>query len=121
MSTAIGESRTSPNPQIDRRRHNRYRFSVPVSVSASDATIIPAMTLEISEAGFSAVLASPVTIGATVKIYPMASDTLTAQVRHNVGKIYGFQFLNLTQEQSQRLLDICSRLPRYPARNRMGI
>jgi hypothetical protein len=106
---------------VDRRSHRRYRFSMPISVTGSDCAIIPAITLEISEGGLSAVLALPLPMGATVKIYPIASDTVTAQVRHQVGKIYGFQFLNLTPEQSGRLRDICSRLPRYPSENRMGI
>jgi hypothetical protein len=105
----------------ERRQHKRFRLSVPISVTGSDAAIIPAMTLEISEAGLSAVLASPLQIGDTVKLYPVAKETLTAQVRHNVGKIYGFEFVKITDEQILRLREICSCLPRYPDHNRMGI
>jgi hypothetical protein len=121
MNTATGESLNPTGSLVDRRLHPRYRFSVPVSVTGNDCAIIPAITLEISEGGLSAVLASPLSMGATVKIYPVASDTVTAQVRRQVGKIYGFQFLNLTPEQTGRLRNICSRLPRYPSDNRMGI
>jgi hypothetical protein len=79
------------------------------------------MTLEISEAGLSAVLASELRIGEIVKVYPVGGETLSAQVRHRVGKVYGLEFLNASDLQVRRLRDICSRLPRYPDGNRMGI
>ena len=79
------------------------------------------MTLEISEAGLSAVLVSELRIGDIVKVYPIAGETLTAQVRHRVGKIYGFEFLNVLDQQVSRLRDVCSRLPRYPDGNKLGI
>ncbi|MGC1372293.1 MAG: PilZ domain-containing protein [Candidatus Sulfotelmatobacter sp.] len=104
-STAIGRSR-SPVP--DRRRCKRFRFSAPISISGRDASIIPAMTLEISEMGLSAVLAYDLKIGETVKLYHFAGETWIAQVRHKVGKIYGFEFLDPSDEQVGRLRDICS-------------
>ncbi|MFY9978403.1 MAG: PilZ domain-containing protein [Candidatus Sulfotelmatobacter sp.] len=117
-STAIGRS---PSPVPDRRRCKRFRLSVPISISGSDASIIPAMTLEVSERGLSAVLASDLKIGETVKLYPLADETWTAQVRHKVGKIYGFEFLDPSNQQVVRLRDICSRLPRYPEGNKLGV
>ena len=79
------------------------------------------MTLEISEMGLSAALASDLKIGETVKLYPLADETWTAQVRHKVGNIYGFEFLDPSDKQVGRLRDICSRLPRYPENNKMGV
>ena len=118
---SLAAARSLPLPETDRRRHKRFRLSVPVSISGHDASIIPAMTLEISEGGLSAVLVSELRIGDLVKVYPVAGQTLTAQVRHNVGKVYGFEFLNVSEEQVGRLRDVCSKLPRYPEANKMGI
>jgi PilZ domain len=114
-------ARSSPMPVDDRRRHKRFRLCVPVSISGHDASIIPAMTLEISEKGLSAVLVSDLRIGDLVIVYPVAGETLTAQVRHNVGRVYGFEFLNVSEEQVGRLRDVCGKLPRYPHDNKMGI
>jgi PilZ domain len=120
MKTAAA-ARSSPEASTDRRRYKRYRLSVPVSVSGSDASIIPAITLEVSEGGLSAVLVSDLKIGEIVKVYPIAGETLAARVRHRVGKIHGFQFLDVSEEQAGRLRDVCSKLPRYPEGNKMGI
>lgn len=114
-------ARSSPTPTPDRRRHKRFRLSMPVSISGSDASIIPAMTLEVSEGGLSAVLVCDLQIGDTVKIYPIGGETLTAQVRHRVGKVYGFEFLEVSGQQVCWLRDTCSSLPRYPDNNKMGI
>jgi hypothetical protein len=78
------------------------------------------MTLEISESGLSAVLASPVQLNGTVQLEPVAGGSVTAQVRHNAGRVYGFEFLQITEEQTHKLRDLCRRLPRYPP-NKMGI
>lgn len=120
MNTAA-TARSSPTPETDRRRHKRFRLSVPISVSGKDASIIPAMTLEISEGGLSAVLISELQVGDTVKIYPIAGETLTAQVRHRIGRVYGFEFLEVSDQQVSRLRETCSRLPLYPHDNKMGI
>lgn len=120
MATAPGKQASATAGPVERRRYKRYRLTVPVSVCGSDASIIPAMTLEISEAGLSAVLASPLEIGASVKIYPVAGETLTALVRRKVGKIYGFEFLKVTDEQTLRFRHVFSRLPPYPEEHRIG-
>ena len=120
MNTAA-TARSSSTASTDRRRHKRFRLSVPISISGSDASIIPAMTLEVSEGGLSAVLVSELQIGDTVKVYPVAGETLTARVCHRVGKVYGFEFLDVSDQQVSRLRETCSRLPRYPEDNQMGI
>jgi PilZ domain-containing protein len=120
MGSTLAETATSTNASADRRRHPRYRFAAPISVHASTGLPIPAMILEISEHGLSAVLASPVDVGGTVQLDPAATGTITAQVRYQVGKVYGFEFLQLTEDQTTRLRNVCRRLPRYPP-NKMGI
>lgn len=78
------------------------------------------MTLEISESGLSAMLASPLKVGDSVRLEPVAAGAVTAQVRHNVGAIYGFEFLQVAEEQIDKLRDTCHRLQRYPP-NKRGI
>jgi hypothetical protein len=120
MKDAPAGKRSSSNPRLHRKLLARYRFSAPISVHTSEGRAIPAITLEISESGLSAVLASSVKLGGTVQLEPVAAGTVTAEVRHNVGKVYGFAFLQMTGEQTLKLRNECRGLPRFPP-NRMGI
>jgi hypothetical protein len=120
-NSALPEPSASTNTAIDRRRHPRYRFAAPISVRTSESMVIEGMTLEISESGLSAVLSSPVKIGDSVQLEPIASGTVTARVRYNVGKVYGFEFLQISEIQIEKLRDDCRRLPHYPRVNKMGI
>jgi len=110
----------SIDPLNERRNHPRYRFSAPLSVYTGDGDAIPAMIIEISERGLSAVLASPLEVGDNVRLEPVAASGVIAEVCHRVGKVHGFRFLQITEEQTLKLRSACRRLPRYP-RNRMGI
>ena len=105
---------------VDRRRYRRYRLSTPIFVHTTEGLTIPAMTLEISERGLSAVLASPLKVGAMAQLEPVADNRLTAQVRYSIGRVHGFEFLQVTEEQANKLREKCSRLPVYPP-NKMGI
>lgn len=104
----------------DRRQHIRYRHSGPVTVHVKGGLHIPAMTIEISVSGLSAVLSSPINIGDLVDLQPIAGGSVTAQVRHHVGKVYGFQFLGLSEKQSRAIAKECQKLPVYKA-NHLGI
>jgi hypothetical protein len=105
---------------VNRRRYRRYRLSAPIFVHTSDGLTIPAMTLEISEHGLSAVLASSLKVGGTAQLEPVAENRLAAQVRYIIGKVHGFEFQQVTEEQTNKLRKKCSRLPLYPP-NKMGI
>jgi hypothetical protein len=105
---------------VNRRSYPRYRLSTPISIHTSDGLTIPAMTLEISEHGLSAVLAFPVKVGGTAQLEPVAESRLTAEVRYSIGRVYAFEFLQVTEEQTHKLLEKCRRLPLYPS-NKMGI
>lgn len=120
MNSALSEQPGSANASVDRRSHKRYRFAAPISVHPSEGPAIAAITLEISERGLSAVLSSPLKIGDSVKIESVVPGKVTAQVRHNVGRVYGFQFVQISEEQTNKLRDDCRRLPLYPPNN-MGI
>ena len=115
--TAIMQTRldfeNSSNTFVDRRRHSRYRFSVPITIHASGNIVISGIGIEISESGMSAITADSVKINDTVKIEPIAGGSVLALVRRNIGKISGFEFLNLTAEQARRIKESCRLLPLY--------
>jgi len=78
-----------------------------------DGPPIPAMTIEISATGLSAILSTAINVGDIVNLHPIAGGTVSGQAKHNMGKVYGFQFLGLTEEQSQKIVEDCRHLPIY--------
>jgi hypothetical protein len=113
-------SKKAPEPFIDRRRHPRYRLSVPLTIRAADGVIMRGISIEISASGLSAIIAQSLKLNDTVEIEPIAAVRVLALVKHNIGKIYGFEFLNLTTEQTQRITDSCKMLPLYKGKS-LGI
>jgi len=97
----------------DRRRHPRYRYSAPITVLASDGSLVPGITLEISESGLSAVFGVPLRVGDTTEVGPVAGGKASARIRRNLGKVYGFEFLGLTTEQAEQIRNKCKMLPVY--------
>ena len=74
------------------------------------------MTVEISEGGVSAYLREEFETGQTVKLELNLSAgalEVSAIVRSRLGRRYGFQFLKLLPEQSQRIYESCRGVPRY--------
>lgn len=106
-------SADAPKPVVDRRRHARYRWSIPIMVHPSGGSGMPGMSLEISESGMSALMSAALTVGDVVELAPIAEDRVSALVRRQNGKIYSFEFLNLTVSQHQRIADRCKVLPLY--------
>lgn len=103
------------SPSIpDRRRHARYRFSVPITVhTKSGSSAIRGMSLEISESGMSALISDELTVGDTVELDSVVGSRVSALVRRHHGKIYGFEFLNLTKAQIRGIAKECKMLPMY--------
>jgi PilZ domain len=97
----------------DRRRHVRYRFSAPITVEPNGRSAIRGMSLEISESGMSALIGDVLVVGDTVGLEPVLGSRVTALVRRQSGKIYGFEFLNLAPEEIQRIAEVCKALPKY--------
>ena len=118
-SAGVVES-NSPQAGIDRRRFKRYRFAIPISVHSAEGEVIPAITLEISDGGLSAVLAAPLKIGDKVQLEKLAPGIVSAQVCRQIGKVYAFEFVQLTSDQADKIREECRRLPLFPS-NHMGI
>jgi hypothetical protein len=109
-----------PEAVPERRRHLRYRFSVPLTIHSADGASIPAMSIEISESGISAITAGPLRLNETVELEPVAAGKVLALVRRDIGRVYGFEFINLSAEQVQRIRESCKMLARYQG-SRLGI
>ena len=102
-----------PETRPDRRRHARYRFSVPITIRSGQGTPIAGISIEISQSGISAITADPLKVNDTVEIEPIAAGKVSAVVRRNIGRVYGFEFLNLTPEQIKQIQESCKTLALY--------
>jgi PilZ domain len=100
-------------PGHDKRKHRRYRLSVPLELSTTDGPVIRGLTIEVSEGGFSAALSAPLEVGDQVVATPIGYDAMPAVVRWIRGRAYGFEFLDLSIEQQNRIRNDCRRLPPY--------
>jgi hypothetical protein len=97
----------------DRRRHRRYRFSAPLTIRSADGVVARGISIEISESGLSAITSDSLKVDETVELEPIPGDKVQAVVRRKLGRVYGFEFLNLTAEQIQLITESCKRLPVY--------
>lgn len=97
----------------DRRRHDRYRFSTPITVQVKGRSAIRGISVEISESGMSALMAEALVVGDIVELEPVAGGRVSALVRRHSGKIYGFEFRSLTSVEIQRIAEVCKSLPKY--------
>jgi hypothetical protein len=119
MQTNLDPREVSETPP-DRRLHPRYRFSVPITIRSSNGASIPGISIEISETGISAITADSLEVNEMVELEPIAAGKVLALVRRNVGRVYGFEFLNLAPDQTQQIRASCKLLSRYQCRT-LGI
>jgi hypothetical protein len=95
----------------DRRRHPRYRYSTPITLRPPGGEPVPAITLEISESGLSALVGATFQVGDQLELEPIGGGKAAAIVRRSVGRLCGFEFLTLNIDQVQRIRDRCKTLP----------
>jgi len=95
----------------DRREYTRYQLSVPIQLSVADHPTIQALTVEISEGGFGATINASLEVGNRVSATPIGYDPMMSVVRWIRGRAYGFEFLELSTDQQQRIRDHCRNLP----------
>jgi hypothetical protein len=107
------ESQVKAIPEgAERRRHTRYRFTQNLDVIRGDDEY-EAMTFEISEGGLSAATANILKIGELVELNRVLGYRLKAVVRRKHGAMYGFEFLELTNEQRETIKTKCKSLPPF--------
>jgi hypothetical protein len=106
---------------VDRRGHPRYCFSVPLTIRSVDGICIPAISIEISLSGLSAVASKALPLDKTVELDPVVGEKVQALVRRRVGRVYGFEFLNLTETHSRQIAERCKTLPRHQGKMLAGL
>ena len=119
MHTGLDPQMVS-EPLPDRRRHPRFRFSAPLTIRCADGRAVPGISIEISESGISVLAADQLTVGDRVELNPVSGVMASALVRRRMGRVYGFEFMNLTAEQAHLIAQKCAVIPRYQG-NRLGI
>jgi hypothetical protein len=101
------DSRPAPKTLPERRKSPRYWLSVPLTIRASDGSAMPGLSVEISEGGMSAMASGPLKVGERVEMEPVEGGKVSALVRHKLGQMYGFEFVDLSVEQAQRIAQSC--------------
>jgi hypothetical protein len=95
----------------DRRKHTRYELSVPIQLSLIDRPTIQGLTSEIGEGGFGATISASLEVGHRTVVTLIGYNPMEAVLRWIRGRAYGFEFLELSSEQQQKIRDQCRKLP----------
>ncbi len=93
----------------ERRTSPRYWLSVPLRIRSDDGSVMQGLSVEISEGGMSAMASDPLRVGERVELEPVEGGSVSALVRHKLGQMYGFEFVDLSAEQAQRIAESCGR------------
>jgi|HubBroStandDraft_1064217.scaffolds.fasta_scaffold295930_2 hypothetical protein len=114
MDATASSIATQPTPSAsERRRFPRYRYSAPIIVRPANSPELRGISLEISECGASLMVGAPLKVGDTVELEPIGGGRATAVVRRGFGKLFGFEFLQLSSEQAANIREMCKMLPPY--------
>jgi hypothetical protein len=95
----VGETQA----MADARRHPRFRVEIDICVYSRNCPVVRGHTVDISEAGISAMLREEVAVGEVVRLtftLPDGEVDVQAAVRQRVAFRYGFQFLETGAVQS---------------------
>ena len=84
-----------PTKGQDRRRSTRYRSSESLMIRCLVVPPSRGVSVEISEGGMSAMANGLMRVGDVVELEPVAGGSAVARVRHKLGQLYGFEFVEL--------------------------
>jgi hypothetical protein len=96
-----------PTNGQDRRRSTRYRSSESLMIRCLVVPPSRGVSVEISEGGMSAMANGLMRVGDLVELEPVAGGSAAARVRHKLGQLYGFEFVELRPEQVLRIAECC--------------
>jgi len=110
-----------PAPELppgvaERRRFPRYRLSAPITVRSEGLPEMRGMSIEISEGGMSAAVGVGLKVGDAVELEPVGGAAAAAVVRRILGRLCGFEFLNLSPEQAGKVREMSGMFPLYRPR-----
>jgi hypothetical protein len=100
------EPRNTPvgvSSAAERRRQPRYRLSEEMTFRCKDGSEIAGTSVDISGSGLAAMANGLLRVGETVEIAPVAGGRALALVRHKLGRLYGFEFVDIRTEQVARI------------------
>jgi hypothetical protein len=86
----------APANKQDQRRSTRYRSSQFLLIRCPGGSTCTGVSVEIG-----------MRVGDMVELEPVAGGSAAARVRHKVGQLYGFEFVELGPEQVQRIAECC--------------
>jgi PilZ domain len=90
-----------------RRKHSRYLFSEAMTVRSEQGMEMPGISVEMSARGMSAVVSRLLREGETVQLEPVAGGRTAALVRHKLGRLHGFEFVDLSADQLAKIAESC--------------
>ena len=76
-------------------------------VCRQDGAYLDGVSVEISESGMSAMIRGTLAPGDVVRLQPLMGVTTAAVVRHKLGMLYGFEFLELERDQAGKIAERC--------------
>jgi len=86
----------------ERRRHPRFLFSASMTVRLQDGISMSGISVDMSTSGLSAMVSGALSEGDTVTMEPVAGEPASARVGHKLGRLYGFEFVDLSAEQTAK-------------------
>jgi hypothetical protein len=105
---------TAVQPQLgERRKFRRYRYNVPISIRTADGQEARGMSVDISETGMLIVGSASLKVGEVVELEPIGGGVAKTIVRRNSGKLYGFEFPELSAAQVGQIRKMCEKLPQH--------
>ena len=103
----------APANGVERRRKPRYLFSLAMTIRSANGLPKDGISIEMSETGMSATVNGFLRVDETVNLELVAGGKAQAVVRHKLGQLYGFEFVGLSAERSERITEACKKLGRY--------
>ena len=78
-----------------------------MKVSRPDGACLDGVSVELSQSGMSAMIRGSLAPGDVVRLQPVTGVNTAAVVRHKLGMLYGFEFLELANEQAGKIAERC--------------
>jgi hypothetical protein len=78
-----------------------------MKVCRQDGACLDGISVELSQSGMSAMIRGALIPGDVVRLQPVTGVDTVAVVRHKLGMLYGFEFLELATEQAGKIADRC--------------
>jgi c-di-GMP-binding flagellar brake protein YcgR len=113
--TAEGEEAVPSNANRRKFKRHRYTQAVQMHLAKPGSRDNPyqAMSFEISLGGMSAATPNVLFMGERLELYPVMGFRVKAVVRRKNGAMYGFEFVDLDEQQQAKIGKTCEGLPEF--------